>query len=222
MATSQIPFPAPRKRAPALGKIFNQYRIEEFLGEGASGTVFRAHDLRLRRQVAIKLYPKLDQVAWAQMLNEARAISRLNHPGFCAIYEVAEDEGQVYIAMEYVAGHPLKSLLAGKGLPRELILLYGAQLAAALAHAHERRIIHRDIKSSNVIVKTNGTVKLLDLGLALRRPFKQQMEEYTSAVSLEDIGPTGGTLPYSAQSFCAGKGQALRLTYGRSGSCSTR
>jgi serine/threonine protein kinase len=150
------------------GSVFNQYRIEELLGEGATGVVFRAHDLRLHRQVARKLLirdPQTDQVAWGRMLREARAISCLDHPGFCAIYEAAKDQGRAYMAMEYIAGRSLRRLLPGKGLEKERILHYGSQIAAALAYAHGRGIIHRDVKSSNVIVKPNEAAKLVDLGL---------------------------------------------------------
>ena len=199
--------PLPIDSTPTPGSILNQYRIEELLGEGATGVVFRAHDLRLRREVALKLLRQdlqADQVAWGRMLHEARAISRLNHPGFCAIYEVAEHQGQVYIAMEYVAGRSLRQLVAGKGLPKDQVLLYGAQLAAALAHAHERGLIHRDIKSSNVIVKPNGVVKLLDLGLALRIRQKQ-LEKYASSASVEEAGEAGGTLPYLAPEILRGE-----------------
>jgi serine/threonine protein kinase len=132
MATSDSSHPQAIASTPIPGSVFNQCRIEELLGQGATGVVFRAHDLRLRRQVALKLLtrdPQTDQVAWGRMLHEARAISRLDHPGFCAVYEVAEDQGRAYIAMEYVAGRSLRHLLAGKGLEKEKILLYGSQLA---------------------------------------------------------------------------------------------
>jgi serine/threonine-protein kinase len=207
MATPVSSHPLAIDSAPTAGSILNQYRIEELLGEGATGVVLRAYDLRLRRQVALKLLRRdlqADRVAWGRMLREARAISRLNHPGFCAIYEVAEDQGRVYIAMEYVAGRSLRQLVAGKGLPREQVLLYGAQLAAAVAHAHERGLIHRDIKSSNVIIKPNGVVKLLDLGLALRIQQKQ-LEKYASSASVEEAGEAGGTLPYLAPEILRGE-----------------
>src|SRR5208337_383743 len=93
MATSESFHPQAIDSTLTPGSLLNQYRVEELLGEGATGVVFRAHDLRLRRQVALKLLRRdsqVDEVAWGRMLHEARAISRLNHPGFCAIYEVAE------------------------------------------------------------------------------------------------------------------------------------
>jgi len=208
MATSEPSHPQAINSTLTPGSLLNQYRIEELLGEGATGVVFRAHDLRLRRQVALKLLRRdsqVDEVAWGRMLHEARAISRLNHPGFCAIYEVAEDQGQAYIAMEYVAGRPLRQMLAGKGLPKEEILLYGSQLAAALAHAHERGIIHRDIKSSNVIIMPTGVAKLVDLGLAWRMKRQKELEKYASSAPLEEVGEAGGTLPYVAPEVLRGE-----------------
>ena len=208
MATSDSWHPQAIASTPIVGSIFNQYRIEELLGEGATGVVFRAHDLRLRRRVALKLLtrdPQTDPVAWGRMLHEARAISRLDHPGFCAVYDVAEDQGRAYIAMEYVAGRSLRQLLAGKGLEKEQILLYGVQLGGALAHAHERGIIHRDVKSSNVIVKPNGAVKLVDLGLAWRMQRQKELEKYASSAPLEEVGEAGGTLPYLSPEILRGE-----------------
>jgi len=208
MATSDSPYPQAIASTPMRGSVFNQYRIEELLGEEATGVVFRAHDLRLQRQVARKLLirdPQTDQVAWGRMLREARAISRLDHPGFCAVCEVAEDQGRAYIAMEYVVGRSLRQFLAGNGLEKEQILLYGLQLAAALAHAHERGIIHRDVKSSNVIVKPNEAVKLVDLGLACRMQRQKELEKYASSAPLEEAGQAGGALHYLATEILRGE-----------------
>jgi len=106
--------------------------------------------------------------------------------------------------MEYVAGCSLKQLIAGKGLEKVQILLYGSQLAAALAHAHERGVIHCDVKSSNVIVKSNGIVKLVDLGLAQPLKREKELEKYTSCAPLEEVGEVGGTLPYLAPEILRG------------------
>jgi serine/threonine-protein kinase len=146
-----------------------------------------------------------DRAIWASMLCEARAISRLNHTCFCTIYEVAEDQGQFFIAMEYVEGRGLNDLVSGGGLVREQVLAYGAQIAAALAHAHERGVIHRDVKSSNIIIKPNGVVKLLDFGLAVRRQRDPANTEDMSATCPDDGGKAAGTLSYLAPEILRGE-----------------
>ena len=208
MAASASLNPQPSVSMPAPGSIVNQYRIEQKLGEGATGVVFRAWDLRLRRPVALRfLGPELqaDQVTWGRRLHEARDVSRLNHPALCTIYEVAEDQGQVYIAMEYVTGRPLRQLLGRRGLAKETALLYGAQLVAALAHAHERAIIHGDIRSSNVMVTSGGAVKLLEPGLSLTMLGQTQLEKHASWEELREAGRPGGTLSYAAPELLRGE-----------------
>jgi serine/threonine protein kinase len=178
------------------------------LGEGGSGIVFRANDLRLLRHVALKVLkrdPQANHAGWTRLLREARAISRLNHPCFCTIYDVAEDQGLFYIAMEFAEGRGLRDLISGGGLTKEHALLYGAQIAAALAHAHERGVIHRDVKSSNIIVKPSGVVKLLDFGLALRRHRVRLDKEELSSTSQDDPGKAGGTLAYAAPEVLRGE-----------------
>jgi serine/threonine-protein kinase len=191
-----------------LGTVFNQYRLEELLGQGSSGIVYRAKDLRLLRQVALKiLRPDVqeNQAAWGTLLREARAISRLNHAYCCTIYEVAEDHELFYIAMEYVAGHRLKDLIPSGGLAKEQMLAYGAQITAALAHAHEHGVIHGDVKSSNVLINLSGDIKMIDFGLALRRRQQQIEKADASSLSYHDVGRTGGTLAYSAPEILRGE-----------------
>ena len=200
--------PQPSVSMPTPGSIVNQYRIEQRLGEGATGVVFRAWDLRLRRPVALRfLGPELQaaQVAWGWRLHEARDVSRLNHPALCAIYEVAEDQGQVYIAMEYVTGRSLKQLLGGQGMAKETVLLYGAQLVAALAHAHERGIIHGDIRSSNVMVRGGGAVKLLEPGLSFSMLGQTQVGKHASSEQLREAIRAGGPLSYAAPELLQGE-----------------
>lgn len=196
-------------RAPLpLGTVLNQYRIEGLLGQGGSGTVFRATDLRLHRQVALKVLrpdPQANERFWKRLLREARAISRLNHPCFCTIYEVAEDQGVSYIAMEYVEGPRLRDLISGRNLIKGQILVYGAQIASALAHAHEHRVIHGDVKSTNIIIEPHGVAKLLDFGLALRTQEEPMKKKDTSSTLLEDSGKKGGTLAYSAPEILRGQ-----------------
>src|SRR5688572_18415934 len=175
------------------------YRIISKLGAGGMGEVYRARDEQLDRDVAVKVLPASsfdDPTARARLVREARAAAALNHPNICAVYEVGEADGQAYIAMELAEGRTLSALIAG-ALPPEHVVHYGRQLADALTHAHERGIIHRDLKSNNVIVTADRRVKVLDFGLAKRAVTANvtaavtEMEE-----SLTQTGTAVGTLPY--------------------------
>jgi eukaryotic-like serine/threonine-protein kinase len=136
------------------------------------GEVYRAFDDRLEREVALKFLPTAvlaDEKARCQFREEALALSHLNHPHICTVYEIGLAGGQTYIAMEYVEGRTLSDLARhGGGLPIEAAGRYAAQIAGALAHAHERGVLHRDLKSSNVIITPDGRAKVLDFGLARR------------------------------------------------------
>src|SRR6184192_4387254 len=114
------------------------------------GAVYRARDEVLHRDVALKVVSKsagLDQSASQNLLQEARVSSGLSHPNICTIHEVGEVDGELYIVMELVEGRPLSSLIANSGVPVESVLRYGVQIAGALAHAHSRNVVHRDLKS---------------------------------------------------------------------------
>ena len=133
------------------------------------GEVYRAHDEQLQRDVAFKILPPDSQGsadAKQKLLREARSASALKDPHICVIHEVGEAGGQSFIVMELVEGRPLDSLIPPEGLRPELVMRYGSQIAAALAHAHKHGIIHRDIKSANVVITPSGQVKVLDFGLA--------------------------------------------------------
>jgi serine/threonine protein kinase/tetratricopeptide (TPR) repeat protein len=180
------------------------YRILDLLGAGGMGQVYRAHDEQLDRDVAIKLLPAgslQDPAARARLTREARAAAALNHPSICTIHEVGEAEGQTYIAMELVEGRPLSELAAGRGLPVDEVLRCGRQIADALAHAHSRQIIHRDLKSANVVVTPDGHLKVLDFGLAKKVSGAALTEATTQAhVHAEHTaaGTLVGTLAYMA------------------------
>jgi Tol biopolymer transport system component len=154
-------------------KTLGSYRIEAKIGSGGMGIVYRATDPRLGRKVAIKVLPS-SAVANAdrerRLIQEARAASALNHPNIVTIYEIdrCEQDGQStsFIAMEFVPGSTLAQLIGGKGLRLRDALKYAAQIADALSAAHAAGIIHRDLKPSNVMVTPQGTVKILDFGLA--------------------------------------------------------
>jgi serine/threonine-protein kinase len=176
------------------------YRIISRLGAGGMGEVYRARDEQLDRDVAVKVLPAAsfdDPTARARLVREARAAAALNHPNICAVYEVGEADGHAYIAMELVEGRTLSAMLHTGPLPAEHVVHYGRQLADALTHAHERGIIHRDLKSNNVIVTPDRRVKVLDFGLAKRAVDSDMTAAVTEMhASLTQAGTAVGTLPY--------------------------
>ncbi len=195
-----------------VGETLGHYLIEERLGAGGMGVVYRARDTRLERTVALKLLgDKLlsDEAARARLLNEARAASALNHPNICTVYEVGEAGGLAWIAMECVEGKPLSGLIPRDGLPLETALRYAVQIADALAHAHERGIVHRDLKSANVVITGDGRPKVLDFGLAKRLRETRTQDATQSVVSLAEGGAGGvalsGTLRYMAPEVLRGE-----------------
>ncbi|MEK7730710.1 MAG: serine/threonine-protein kinase, partial [Planctomycetota bacterium] len=127
-----------------IGQKLDHYRILAQLGAGGMGVVYRARDEKLERDVALKVLPPgmlADDAARKRFRQEALALSQLNHPNICAIYEIGEADGQTYIVMEYVEGQPLSASIAAGGLAVETAIRYGVQIAEALAHAHERELL---------------------------------------------------------------------------------
>jgi len=190
-----------------VGKTLDHYHILEQVGAGGMGVVYRARDEKLERDVALKVLAPgtlADDAARKRFRQEALALSQLNHPNICAIYEIGEADGQTYIVMEYVEGRPLSASIAGDGLAVETAIRYAVQIADALAHAHERELLHRDLKSLNVMVTKQGRVKVLDFGLAKRmRPGSS--EETRSQEALTEKGTVLGTLPYMAPETLRGE-----------------
>jgi serine/threonine-protein kinase len=174
---------------PLIGSTVGHYHIEARLGEGGMGVVYRANDLRLRRTVALKLlraHQPDDARAKDRLLAEARAAGALDNANICTIYEVGETDDHIpFIAMGYYAGETLEQLLQRGPLPVSVAVDYATQIARGLAAAHQRGIIHRDVKPGNVVVTDDGVVKLLDFGIAR-----------TLDVTVSRDGVTPGTIAY--------------------------
>ena len=171
-----------------LGHIVSHYRITGKLGSGGMGIVYEAEDVRLPRKVALKFLPEEaadDPDAKRRFQREADTIAQLNHPNICTIYEIDRHEGRAFIAMECVEGLNLKAYMARHKLMTAQIVEIALQIAAALASAHAKGIVHRDIKPGNIIVSEAGQVKVLDFGLARR--FKTS--------ETEELGLEGSTMP---------------------------
>jgi len=185
-----------------IGRTLGHYRIVDKIGEGGMGEVYRAHDERLDRDVAIKVLPAAtvaDETAGRRLLREARMAARLNHPHVCTIYEVGEVGGQAYIAMELISGQALSERLACGRMGVEEVLRLGRQIADALAHAHDHGVVHRDLKSANVVVTPEGRAKVLDFGLADRISDPELTEATTRSLDGAELsGKVVGTLAYMA------------------------
>jgi len=152
-----------------IGRRIKHYEVEDTLGKGGMGVVYRAHDPRLDRHVALKVLSDdftSDRHRQARFLQEARAASAVNHPAIAQIYEIGEDDGVVFIAMELIDGRTVRELIVGRELDVLGSVEVAIQVAKGLAKAHEAGIVHRDVKADNIMVTRDGHAKILDFGLA--------------------------------------------------------
>jgi len=177
----------------------SHYRIIELLGAGGMGEVFLAQDIRLDRKVAIKMLPAksiADEQAKKRLFREARAAATLDHPNICSIYEVGEEGDCAYIVMQYIEGRALSSIIKNNPLSPLEVVDIGIQAAEALAEAHSRGVIHRDIKPHNVIITPRGQVKILDFGLA--KIVQDESAAHTGELDsrLTETGAVVGTVGY--------------------------
>jgi len=196
-----------------IGQVLGHCRVQAKIGEGGMGVVYRAYDEVLQRDVAVKVVkkdPQLDSAGSQNLLQEARASSSLAHPNICTIHDVGETEGELYIVMELVDGKSLNQMCRDSGLPPELVIRYGAQIASALVRAHDRGIVHRDLKTANIVVTSDGLVKVLDFGLA-KRVGESLFEGPTrTQETIEDGSALSGTLAYMSPEVLRGEGSDYR------------
>src|SRR5262245_39270636 len=190
-----------------IGEKLDHYRLTAKIGEGGMGVVYRARDEDLNRDVAVKVLAgsMLEHAGKDHLLKEAQTASALNHPNICTVFQIGRVDDGFYLVMELVEGQPLSELARGAKLTTETVTRYGVQIADALAHAHDRQIVHRDLKGANVVITHDGRVKVLDFGLA-RRLDKATVDAITrSQASVERDKSIVGTLPYMAPEVLAGE-----------------
>jgi eukaryotic-like serine/threonine-protein kinase len=194
----------PHRFMLTAGSAFGPYLVRERLGAGGMGEVYLAFDNRLQRDVALKVLTDGGADAASRLIREARLASTLGHPNICTVFEAGEIDGQPFIAMERVAGEPLSDIVRRERLAADRVMRLGAQMAEGLAHAHAHGVVHRDFKSSNVMVAADGRVKILDFGIAIRRAMHERAVTEVATQSVERTDGMSGTLPYMSPEVLRG------------------
>ena len=217
----------------AAGSRLGAYEIVSLLGAGGMGEVYRAVDTDLKREVAIKVLPESlagDADRLARFRREAEVLASLNHPNIAHIHGLEKSDGAIALIMELVEGPTLADRIANGPIPLDEALPIARQIAEALEAAHEQGIIHRDLKPANIKVRADGTVKVLDFGLAKAlepRTFglaaaHHKSPTITSPALMTGVGVLLGTAAYMSPEQAKGRPRTSGATSGRSGACSTR
>jgi serine/threonine protein kinase len=192
-----------------VGSTISHYQVLEKLGHGGMGDVYLAQDTTLDRKVALKFLPddlEQDLVAKKGLLREAKSAAALDHPYICKVYEIGEEDGKSFIAMEHVEGETLAARLAGGKLSLRQSLKIGEEIAEALERAHQNGIVHRDLKPSNFMLDSDGHAKVLDFGLAKHAVLADEpLSADRTATALTQAGSVVGTLPYMSPEQARGE-----------------
>jgi eukaryotic-like serine/threonine-protein kinase len=180
---------------PSIGQVFGHYRLLEQIGAGGMGVVYRAHDERLQRDVAVKILPAgvLSDDARAQFRREALAVGKLNHPNIAMAFDFSQENGVDYLVTEYIPGLNLDEKVSNHPLSQKAVLEFGIQLTSGLEVAHRENVIHRDLKPSNLRINPDGQLKILDFGLA---KLIEPLDETAETANITSSLAVSGTMPY--------------------------